>query len=674
MVLQSIRERLTGIIAIFIFAILIIPFAFVGVNSYFTSDAVNSVARVNDVDITVNEFQQGFQNYRRRMQSVMGANFDPIQFDQPIIRRQYLDTLIDRVLLTQVAAESGLTVDDDRLAQAIRELPGFQVDGVFNPDVYQSRLLSQGTTPQGFENDLREQMILEQYPEAVSSSAIATQWELRELVRLQDQQRSFKAIVLKAESATGGEDSGGESAVEAGDAAPIAADTQPEETEPSASVEAAGDSGIEEEAITAWYESHPELYRSQEEVTIEYVELDAEAMVDDVEPDEDQLRARFEEQKARFVTPEARLASHILIEVAPDADAVAIETARQQAETLSERAREGEDFADLASEYSQDAGSASLGGDLGWVEPGFMVQAFEDGLYALTLNSPISDPVQTGFGWHVIELREIRPAEGMSFEEARDTIASEYAAESRERKFLEQADRLVDIIYEDPTTLAAAAEELGLEVMRIGPFTRAGGEGLAANPDVVAAAFSDLVLQQGAVSDPVDLGENHIVMIRLAEYFPESVLPLSDVRDQVVASVRRERAMQSASQQAEELLAALNDGADIAELAAGQSLELLDAVDVRRDSSEFPRDLLSEVFMLQRPDGEASNQAIVSLGDGFAVVQLESVSDGEISTEDLLRMKNYRQRIETASANAEMIGFLRMLRKQSEIEVFEDRL
>jgi peptidyl-prolyl cis-trans isomerase D len=150
MVLQSIRDRLTGIIAIFIFAILIIPFAFVGVSSYFTSDAVNAIAVVNDQEITINQFNTGFQNYRRRMQAQLGAAFDPELFDQAIVRRQFLDQMINEELLVQVSTEAGLAVDDQRLALAIRDIEGFQVDGEFNTDVYQSRLAAQGRTPAHF--------------------------------------------------------------------------------------------------------------------------------------------------------------------------------------------------------------------------------------------------------------------------------------------------------------------------------------------------------------------------------------------------------------------------------------------------------------------------------------------------------------------------------------------
>lgn len=640
MVLQAMRERLSGIIAIFIFGILIIPFAFVGVNSYFTSSAKNNVAKVNDVDISANDFSQQFQNYRRRMQSMLGERFDPDKFDQPSIRRQFLDSMIDQELLTQASEQAGLAVDNETLAQAIREVPAFQVDGKFNPDVYQQRLQAQGTTPQQFENQMRAQLILNQFPGTITASGIATDWELKQFVRLQEQKRTFKAIVVAAESKD----------------------------------DPAGAGEIDDAAIEDWYKSHPQLYRSEEQVVIEYLELDASTMKEDVAPDDEELRARFKDQKARFVTPEARLASHILIAVDENADKAAVETARQKAESLAKRARAGEDFGALAKEYSQDAGSAPNGGDLGWIEPGYEVKAFEDALYALTKEHPISDPVRTGFGWHVIDLRDIRPAEGMTFEEARDTLLKEYRSEAQERKFIEQSDRLVDLIYEDPTTLNSAAEVLGLKIKQAGPFGRAGGKGIAANPAVVNAAFSDLVLQQGAVSDPVNLGENHIVVIRVKQHIPEALKPLAEVRDSVIASVRHGRAMKQASTRADEILKQVQDGSDMAAVAKAHSLELKVVDSAQRTSKELPASLISKVFQLRSPEGDKPVDSVVPMADGYAVVQLEKVVDGEVSDDDLAKVKSYRARISNSTASAEALAFIRMLRKQSEIEVFEDRL
>jgi peptidyl-prolyl cis-trans isomerase D len=413
MVLQTIREKLTGILAGVFFAVLIIPFAFVGVNSYFTSDAVNSVAVVNEQEITINDFNQSFQNYRRRMQSIMGANFDAEQFDQAIVRREHLETMIDQELLAQLSMEAGLSVANDRLAMAIREIPGFQVDGVFNADVYQSRLSAQGRTPKQFENDMRAQIIMGQFPSSIATSAISTSWELDGYVSLQEQKRAFQAILVPAqpdESEDVDSETGDPEVVDSTEEANIeAAETSVEEV-------------IEEEAILAWYESHTDDYRSEERIIIEYLELDAATLGGDVAPDEGQLMALFEEQESRFISPETRLASHILIEVDSQAPELDVESARQEAEDLTVRARDGEDFITLARENSQDAGSAPDGGDLGWVEPGFMVKAFEDALYELTLEKPISEPVQTGFGWHIIYLRVVRPAVGMTFAEARPTI------------------------------------------------------------------------------------------------------------------------------------------------------------------------------------------------------------------------------------------------------------
>ena len=677
MVLQSIRDRLHGIIAVFIFGILIIPFVFVGVNSYFTSDAVNSVAVVNEQQISVSDFNQSFQNYRRRMQSLMGTNFDAEQFDQAIIRRQHLDTMIDQELLAQVSVEAGLSVDSGRLADAIREVAGFQVDGEFNVDVYQSRLASQGLTAQQFENNMRSQMIMGQLPTAISSSAISTGWELNDYVRMQEQKRAFKAILVPAQTS---DPVGGEETAETDDVLvdsgaeqvePDVANPAPEDTLAEAVIE---ESVIEEEAVVAWYESHPDDFRSVERVVIQYLELDAATMGGEITPDEEALLAEFEAQEARFITPEAREASHILIEIDSQAPEAELETARQQAEDLANRAIAGEDFAALAVEFSQDAGSAPQGGDLGWVEPGFMVQAFEDGLYELTLENPVSQPVQSGFGWHVIYLREIRPAEGMTFAEARPVLLAEYQEEEDERRFIEQADRLVDIIYEDPTTLEAAADELDLVVNEAGPFSRAGGEGIAANSEAVKASFSDLVLLQGAVSDPVDVGENHLVMILLKEHLPEAVMALDEVRDQVVQSVRQQRAMEAAEARAEEFLALAVAGTDLSVIAADNGLEVLEAEAIMRDDAETRADLRKELFQMDVPGEGGPLTEILELSDGYAVVTLQSVSDGELLEEDVLKTQSFNRRLANSTASSETFGFLRMLRSQSEITIFEDRL
>ena len=638
MVLQSIRERLTGFLAFAILGILIIPFALVGVNEYFTSSSGNIVARINEKEISFNDFNQSFSNYRRRMQSIMGAAYDPVAFDGLVIRREHLDSLIDQELITQAAESMGLDVDDATLAQEIRNIPAFQVDGEFNADVYQSRLQVQGLSPKQFQNEMRLQFVISQLPRNITISSFATQAELTEFVALLDQKRTFRAAMVPAQKI--------EPAVE-----------------------------FSEEDIVAWYDSHNADYQSEEQLVIEYVELDAAFLPPGLPPEEDLLREQFEDQKARFISPEQRQVSHILIEVAADAGEAEMETARQLAEELSKRARDGEDFATLAQENSQDQGSASLGGDLGWVETGVMVQAFENAMYELSMQSPISDPVQTGFGWHVIQLREVREAAGMSFEEARMMLVAEYQDEISARAFLEQADRLVDLIYEDPTTLESAGLVMDLPVNELGPFTRAGGEGIAANPEVIEAAYSDLVLLQGSVSDPVNLDENRLVMIKLKEHFPVALKPLDEVREDVIASLNDKLARDNANASATDFLLALQSGsAEFDALASESEFEFALHEAVGRNSFVPDVTLVKEVFKLQSPAENSPVQVVLPTGSGFAVVSLDSVEPGSLDDGALIASQQYERVLANSNASQEAYGLMRQLRHDADVEVFEDRI
>ena len=430
-----------------------------------------------------------------------------------------------------------------------------------------------------------------------------------------------------------------------------------------------------EEQISAWYDSHTADYQSEEQVIIEYVELDAALLPIDPPPQEDLLREQFEAQKARFVSPEQRRVSHILIEVAPDAGEADIETARQIAEDLATRARAGEDFATLAMENSQDQGSAAEGGDLGWVEIGIMVQAFENAMYELSMETPFSEPVQTSFGWHVIQLREIRESTGMGFEEARVTLIKEYQDDKAARAFLEQADRLVDLVYEDPTTLESAALVLEIPVNVVGPFTRAGGEGIAANPEVVETAYSDLVLLQGSVSDPVSLDENRLVMIRLREHLPVALKSLEEVRAEIITTLADNLARDNANARAVELLAALQGGeSDLDTLATDSGLEYAHHELVKRNAFVPDATLVQEVFRMQAPAEDSTTRAILSTANGFAVVELDLVVAGELDTGPSLERQQYSRVIANSSASQEAFALMRQLREAADVEVFEDRI
>jgi peptidyl-prolyl cis-trans isomerase D len=304
-----------------------------------------------------------------------------------------------------------------------------------------------------------------------------------------------------------------------------------------------------------------------------------------------------------------------------------------------------------------------------------MVQAFEKAMYELSMESPVSDPVQTAYGWHVIQLRDIREAAGMSFEEARDTLVREYEEEEKARIFLEQADRLVDLIYEDPTTLESAASVMELPVQTAGPFPRSGGEGVAANLEVVKTAFSDLVLLQGSVSDPVNLDENRLIMIKLKEHLPVALKPVSAVRDEIVATLRDNMARDQAKAKAEALLASVQGGENGLEaLAAESGLEYSHFEAARRNSFAPDAMLVKEIFRLPEPKGDAGVDAVLPTSNGFAVVQLEAVVQGTLESGSMMTQQQYERVIANGNASLENTALMAQLRAAAVVEVFEDRI
>ena len=188
------------------------------------------------------------------------------------------------------------------------------------------------------------------------------------------------------------------------------------------------------------------------------------------------------------------------------------------------------------------------------------------------------------------------------------------------------------------------------------------------------AAYSDLVLAQSSVSDPVDLGTNHIVLIKVKEHLPEALRPLEEVRDQVVEAVNRQQKMEAAEAAANELLASLESGQDMQAIADAAGLTLISTESDRRSNPDVSPRLLQQVFLMGVPGEGELVSGVFETEDGYALVRLDGVTEGAIPEDDTFLNDAYNRRITSATASAEAVAFLRMLRAQSVIEIYEDRL
>lgn len=632
--LQFIRERITGFFAIIVLGILAVPFLFFGVESYIRSVPQDAVATVGDEEIGTTEFQTSFARFRAERRQELGADYDEIATNQPAVRRQHLEGMIDQLLLRQHAESMGLVISPNMLADLIQQIPGFQVDGRFQPGLYQQALQASGLTPRGFERELSQDLLTRLIPTNVVASAIVTEAEIDRMLSIQDETRRISMIEVPAALFR-------------------------------------DELSIEDGEIQAYYEENVADFMTTEQVSISYVELDTVALTADATLSEDELRQRYEAARQRFLTPEMRQASHILLQAGAERNEAETEAL---AESLPERILAGESFAELAQGFSDDADSAAVGGDLGWIEPGDMVEAFENALFDLAQAGDVSMPVRSPFGWHVIQLVDIREPQGMSFEEAREELLADFREREAESLYIDLSERLVDLVFADDSTLEPLVAELDLEIRQAGPFSRSGGEGVASNRQVVDAAFSDLVLLDRAISDPLEVDRNRMVVIQLAEHFPSEPRPLEDVADEVRERLVNQQANAAARARAEGLMATLQNGeSEMAELAEAEELTFSEQPSLRRFDFVHGPDFLNGLFRLSAP-GDAPTLHVLQRSDGYALVRLEAVQPGNPVLASEQERQMMRQQIQFGRINEEVEGLLAYLRANTRIRVVEDRL
>ena len=632
--LQAIRDRVTGIVAIFVLGLLAVPFLFFGMESYMRAVPQDAVAVVGDDEISTSEFQTEFARHRAELRQRLGDDYDDIATNQPTYRREFLESMIDELLLRQHTEKLGLVVSDRAIADILRDVPQFQVDGRFSPEAYRMALSAAGQTPRTFERDLRDDVLSRMVPGALADSVVVTETEIDRHLSLQNQTRRIALVDVPAERF--------HEAVEITDA-----------------------------DVETYYQDNLEAFTTEEQVRLAYVELRGEDLLTDATLEEDELRRRYEAARQRYLTPEARRASHILIETTAERDDFA---AQQLAEELRARLDDGEDFAELAREYSDDIVSREEGGDLGWIEPDDMIDAFEDALYGLDEAGDMTEPVETRFGWHIIRLDEIRPPEGMSFEEAREEILDEYIERQREDLYIELSERMVDIVFADDSSLDPLANELDLEIRYTEPFTRAGGEGIAADSQIVDAAFSDLVLLDGAVSDPIELGRNHMVAVKVDEHFPAEPRPLAEVEDDIRARILEERAATMARELAQSVAAAAgDDGSELAAAAEAEGLTVEELAAVGRNDFQHGPAFVQGLFRLPDP-GETAQVHVLPRRAGYAAVRLEAVRSGDPAAASDAERQMIRQQIQFSRMGHEISGLIEWLREDTRISVVEDRL
>lgn len=513
-------------IKVILFAIVIV-FVFWGVGS-FRSQQASKVAAVNDEIIGVTEYRRAYNNLIDQYRQRFGSSLNDGMIEMLQLKKQALDQLIDRTILLQEAEKLGLRVSDAEVADSITDIPVFQNDGSFDSNRYRSILAQVHLTPEEFEADQKNSLLVEKLARVIQGAAKVSEAEARQWYDWQNTSVNVDYVWFDP--------------------------TRYEDVKPTA------------EEIAAYFDSHKEAYKTESMVKARYVAFDPQTYKNQVKADETEAKAYYDSNIAEFKTEKSVEARHILIKLDPGAAADADLAAKSKAEEIAKKAKAGEDFAELAKTYSEDP-AKDRGGYLGKFRHSQMVKPFADKAFSMAAGE-IGDPVKTQFGWHVIKVESVEEASTQTFEQSRQRITDSLADQKAKSLAYDKAEQFYESTF-DKDQLVDNAKSFDLALKETAAFSRRGPDALGADKEAFAQAAFDLKVDE--ISDIKEIGGRYYI-IQLTETI-EAVIPqLEAVKSRVEADLAKTMRSDKAREQAETMAAELTAGKTLEESAGNLDL------------------------------------------------------------------------------------------------------
>lgn len=624
--LQNIRNNIQGTAAKVIIAIIVVPFALFGIDSLFSGGAQPPAATVNGEKVSQAELQQAIAMQKRRLINMMGDQIDPAMLDDNVLRKPALDALVKQQLLLQAADKAGIRISDKQLNTVIASMPQFHEDGRFSQQRYQQVLRLQGYNSALFKQLLRSDLLIQQLSASVSSSAFVTESELDEAIAYIHETRDFHTVNV-----------------------------------PLSNFEKTVD--LSAEQIRAYYDNNLDRFQTEPKVKLSYIELREEQFYQPVS--EEQLEVEYQRLLDGMAVDSEREAAHILLELS---DELSREQAIATLQDVREQLAAGEDFAELAKSLSQDPGSASLGGALGFTKGDSFPAEFEDALAQLQPGE-VSAPVETEAGIHLIKLLSVKQPELPSFESVRGDISQRLSRQKAGPKLLAVVESLRDLVF-NAENLVMPAAELELDIQSSDWLSADDSEGLFAHPRVKQAAFDPELREQALNSEVFELTPGHFVVIHIDAYQAPQTQPFEQVEEQIVATLRSEKAAQLAAEQAAEIEQQLAASERAEVLAKKYGLQWQAVQSVRRSDISVEQDIRRFVFQMAPPaDGAVAAATMHRQNGDYLVVQLRTSAAGERSALDRQALDElHRSVVQNASSQA-FANYFNVLWNSADIKI-----
>ena len=618
-------RKYNKIIMVLLFLLIIPSFILFGVDRYQGSGRGEKVATVAGTDITRPEWDFQHRNEVDRIRR-QAPNIEPALLDSDAARYATLERMVRERVLGAAANKSNMTVSEERLARLFASDPGLASfrtpDGKFDRENFM-RLT--GRTPEQYEAAVRADLATQQVTLGVSGTAFATAAQAAATLNAFYDRREIQVAMFKP------------------------ADFASKVT-------------VSDADLQSFFKDHAAQFQAPEQASVEYLVLDLEAAKRNIAVSEADLKSYYDQNSARFGSKEERRASHILITVPPGAPAAEREKARAKAEQLLAEVRKAPNtFAEVARKNSQDPGSAEKGGDLDFVTRGAMVKPFEDAMFALK-KGEISNVVETEFGYHIIQLNDIKPAVVPPFEKVRAAIENEVRSQQATQEFAKAAETFTDIVYQQPDSLKPAAEKLKLTIQTassVGRTPAAGVTGALANRNFLNALFAADSLERKHNTEAIEIGPNQLASGRVTQYSPARALPFEEVKEKVRTQLVAERAAALAKAEGAAKLAAWQ--ADPAGAPFGAAITVS-----RLETQSQPPQIIDSAL---RADGAKLPQLVgVDLGaQGFAVVRVVKSVPRTPPAAEMAKQEN--EQFAQAVGAAESTAYYDMLKSRFKAEI-----
>ena len=543
--------------------------------------------KVDGETVPVATLQQAWQQRQSDYAQQLRAEIPEAKKQE--LQNELIQDYVRSLVLNQRAQGHGYRVGDEELKAAIQGEQVFQVDGQFDPTAYRGMLAQIGTSVAAFEAQQRRSLQVGHLTRGLQVSAFMTPGEIKRAMALENEQREVRYAVV-----------------------PVA--------------RYAAAAKIDEAAIKAWYDAHLADYQTPESVRLQYAELRLDAITQEVAADAGGLQAFYEANKDRYTEEEKRRARHILIRVA---DAAGDAAALKSAQALRAQLVAGKDFAELARAHSDDPGSKAAGGELGFAGRSAYVKPFADALYGLETGA-ISEPVRTQFGYHLIQLEEVKAGQAKTLESARAEIEADYRRQRASEVYGDRLEQLQQGIEDGSVRdIAGLASRFHMSTGEVANFTRSGAAPLGGGADLVGAVFSDESLSGGRLAGPVALGQDRLVVIKVLEYHPAAARPLESVRAEVIAAVRQDAGARAARAAVDAALQRLNGGAGLDEVAKSLGASATATASIGRGDPQLPVQLRDAAFAAPQPAGKPVYQALSLDGGNAALLAVLAVRPGQ---------------------------------------------